>query len=85
LVSSLDLVFCMQTAVAHLGGALGVPTMVCVPKYSQWRYGNAQSSIPWYNSLKILRQVNGHWDFDKIGTQIASHFGRVQEDTRIAA
>lgn len=74
LVASLDMVFCMQTAVAHLGGALGVPTWVCVPPTSQWRYGAAGETVPWYNSVRVLRQSGGVWDLEGIGRQIAERF-----------
>ena len=74
LVASLDMVFCVQTAVAHLGGALGVPTWVCVPPTSQWRYGSKGEDVPWYKSVRVLRQVNKTWDFKAIGRQIAEHF-----------
>jgi len=46
LVDSLDMVFCIQTAVAHLGGALGKTTWVAVPPISQWRYGPVGESVP---------------------------------------
>ena len=78
LVASLDLVFCIQTAVAHLGGAMGVPTWVCVPPISQWRYSTEGDSIPWYRDLRVIRQ-NGDWDFNKIGGDIAAHFRSVSE------
>lgn len=55
LVNACDLVICMQTAVAHLAGALGKECWVFLPKNSQWRYGSA-GSIPWYKSVKVLRQ-----------------------------
>jgi tetratricopeptide (TPR) repeat protein len=74
LVASLDMVFCMQTAVAHLGGALGVPTWVCVPPFSQWRYGTSGDSIPWYKSVKVIRQRNDKWDFNLLGDAIATNF-----------
>jgi ADP-heptose:LPS heptosyltransferase len=62
LVASLDYVVCMQTAVAHTAGALGVPVTVLVPVASQWRYGTAHDSIPWYKSLRIIRQrKTGQW------------------------
>lgn len=62
LVASLDYVVCMQTAVAHTAGALGVPVTVLVPVASQWRYGTAHDSIPWYKSLRIIRQrKSGQW------------------------
>jgi hypothetical protein len=85
MVSSLDMVFCMQTAVAHLGGGLGVPTWVCVPPISQWRYANHKDRIPWYSSMRVIRQENGHWNFTKIGGEIAAHFGVVQGAAREAA
>lgn len=85
LVASLDLVFCIQTAVAHLGGALGVPTWVCVPPISQWRYSVEGDSIPWYRDLKVIRQHNGEWNFNELGESIAAHFGKLPEAKRNAA
>jgi tetratricopeptide (TPR) repeat protein len=62
LIASLDRVVCIQTAVAHTAGALGIPVTVLVPKASQWRYGTARERIPWYDSLRIIRQSkNGEW------------------------
>lgn len=55
LVAACDLVVTMQTAVAHLAGALGVPCWVMVPSNSQWRYGESTDSIPWYKSLRIFK------------------------------
>lgn len=55
LVAACDLVITMQTAIAHLAGALGVPVWVMVPSNSQWRYGEAQESLPWYKSLRIFK------------------------------
>ena len=77
LVASLDMVFCMQTAVAHLGGALGVPTWVCVPPISQWRYGSTETSVPWYDCVRVIRQHRkGEWDMGVIGGEMAAHFGQ---------
>lgn len=60
LVAACDMVITMQTAVAHTAGALGVPVWVMVPKNSQWRYGEAKESLPWYKSLRIFK-ANGDW------------------------
>lgn len=63
LVASLDRVICMQTAVAHLAGALGKDCWVFVAKTSQWRYGETGDSVPWYKSVKVYRQKKlGEWD-----------------------
>ena len=55
LVSEVDMVICIQTAVAHLSGALGKECLVLLPKNSQWRYGS-YGDIPWYSSVKVFRQ-----------------------------
>lgn len=74
LVASLDMVFCMQTSVAHLATAMGVKTWVCVPPKSQWRYGSKGDTIPWYKSMRVIRQVKDKWDFATIGAELASQF-----------
>jgi len=62
LVASLDLVITMQTAVAHLAGALGIPCIVFVPDGGQWRYGTAEKdTIPWYRSVQVIHQ-RGDWN-----------------------
>jgi tetratricopeptide (TPR) repeat protein len=62
LVSALDRVITIQTAVAHLAGALGKPVDVFVPRNSQWRYLESGERMPWYKTLRIIRQsVRGHW------------------------
>lgn len=62
LVASLDLVICMQTAVAHLAGSLGVPCIVFVPDTGQWRYGFPEEEVtPWYKSVTVIHQ-RGNWD-----------------------
>jgi len=60
LIAALDQVLCMQTAVAHTAGALGIPVTVLLPKATTWRYGHGDS-IPWYHSLRIVRQTHGQW------------------------
>lgn len=56
LVAELDLVICIQTAVAHLAGALGKECWVLLPKNSQWRYGMSGETMPFYKSLRVFRQ-----------------------------
>ena len=57
LVSCLDLVISVDTSVAHLAGALGVPTWVLVPFCPDWRWMTAfPDTTPWYESLRLYRQ-----------------------------
>jgi hypothetical protein len=63
LVSQLDRVISVDTAVVHLAGALGKECIVMLHKYSQWRYGDTLTTMPWYKSLSVVRQgVPMQWD-----------------------
>lgn len=57
LVSALDVVVSVDNSTVHLAGALGVKTLVLLPVYSEWRWGNAESGTsPWYLSVALMRQ-----------------------------
>jgi len=56
LVSALDLVISVTTAIVHLSGALGKAVWVLVPATPEWRYMSAGSSMPWYPSARLFRQ-----------------------------
>ena len=60
LVSALDLVVSVCTAVIHLGGALGRPVWVLAPTSPEWRYLREGDSMPWYPSVKLFRQSEPH-------------------------
>jgi len=63
LVSALDLVISVCTAVIHLGGALGRPVWVMAPFSPEWRYGITGEDMPWYPSVRVHRQpAYGNWD-----------------------
>lgn len=65
LIAACDYVLCIQTAVAHTAGALGVPVTVLLPTATTWRYGLKHDTIPWYRSLRIIRQSQaGSWSHD---------------------
>ncbi len=59
LVSALDLVISVQTAVVHLAGALGKPAWVLVSSAPEWRYMLRGEDMPWYPSVRIFRQRHG--------------------------
>lgn len=56
LVTSLDLVISVCTALVHLTGALGKPAWVMVPATPEWRYLRKGRSMPWYPSVRLFRQ-----------------------------
>lgn len=55
-VSQLDLLISVDTAVAHLGGALGRPVWLMLPQSPDWRWLTAGSRSPWYPSMRLFRQ-----------------------------
>lgn len=57
LVSALDVVVSVDNSTVHIAGALGVRTLLLLPVYSEWRWGNQPSGVSsWYQSLELIRQ-----------------------------
>jgi Flp pilus assembly protein TadD len=62
LISGLDLVIGVDTAVIHLAGALGKPVWLLNRFASDWRWGVSAQTTPWYPTLRIFRQREpGDW------------------------
>jgi tetratricopeptide (TPR) repeat protein len=62
LVSQLDLVISVDTAVAHLAGAMGVPVWLLLPVGSDWRWLLNRDDTRWYPTMRLFRQqAYGAW------------------------
>ncbi len=62
LIESLDLVISVDTAVAHLAGALGKPVLVLQRYSPDFRWLLDRDDSPWYPSARLFRQPQrGDW------------------------
>jgi Glycosyltransferase family 9 (heptosyltransferase) len=61
-MSMLDLVICVDTMVAHLAGALGIPVWTLLHDECDWRWMRERSDSPWYPTMRLFRQrESGNW------------------------
>jgi hypothetical protein len=62
-ILALDLVVTVDTMVAHLAGALGVPVWTLLHHAADWRWMLARADSPWYPTMMLFRQSRaGDWD-----------------------
>jgi Flp pilus assembly protein TadD len=62
LVDTLDLIIAVDTAVAHLAGALGKPVWLLSRFDACWRWGTERDDSPWYPTMRLFRQTApGDW------------------------
>jgi hypothetical protein len=62
LIQALDVVVSVDTAVAHLSGALGKPVFTLVTNASDWRWNRNSQKTVWYDSMRVIRQKKqGDW------------------------
>lgn len=55
IIRTCDLIVTVDTGVAHLAGALGVPTWVILPGFSAWYYLTGTFTAPFYPSMRLFR------------------------------
>lgn len=62
-LSAMDLVITVDTAVAHLAGALGIPALLLLAHEPDWPWLLERDDSPWYPTLRLYRQqVPGDWE-----------------------
>lgn len=62
LMANLDLIITIDTSVAHLAGAMGLPTWLLVKYAPDWRWGLNRRDCPWYPAMRLYHQPTpGDW------------------------
>jgi hypothetical protein len=62
IISHLDLIISIDTAVAHLSGAMGKPVWILIPRMADWRWMLEREDSPWYPTMRLFRQKSaGDW------------------------
>ncbi len=82
-LTCVDLLITSDSAIAHLAGALGVPTWLCLMHEPDWRWMQSGSTTPWYASMRLFRQpTRSNWEpvYGEVAKALASlpprHFNR---------
>lgn len=68
-IAEMDLVITVDSAVAHLAGAMGKPVWVLLPAAADWRWMRGRADSPWYPSARLFRQTS-HGDWVEVVTQV---------------
>jgi tetratricopeptide (TPR) repeat protein len=71
LTQSLDLIITVDTAMAHLAGALGKPVWVMSRRHSDWRWLVGRDDSPWYPTMRVFTQPR-HGDWDAVIAAVAA-------------
>lgn len=74
-ICDLDLVISVDTASAHLVGALGRPGWILLPWSADPRWLRNRSTSPWYPSLTLLRQPS-HGNWEGLVSKVLGRFSR---------
>ena len=70
-----DLVITVDTAAAHLAGAMGRPVWVLVPFAPDWRWTLQGETTPWYPTARLFRQTALE-DWDGVIARVAAELAR---------
>ena len=71
-MQALDLIISIDSAPAHLAGALGIPVWVLLTRIPDWRWGLEREESAWYPSMRLFRERDG-WPevFARVATALA--------------
>ena len=80
-IENLDLVISVDTAVAHLAGAMGKPIWTLIPFAPDWRWLLNREDSPWYPTMRLFRQTSiDDWEsvIDFVSYELRKKFLKLQ-------
>jgi ADP-heptose:LPS heptosyltransferase len=78
LIAGLDLTISVDTAVAHLAGAMGRPVWTLLPYVADWRWEPDESASRWYPTMRLFRQRH-RGDWGEVLVRVAGELRRAAE------
>ena len=82
-IAGLDLLITVDTAVAHLAGALNVPVWILLAAVPDMRWGLQSNTTPWYRSARLYRQVVGR-EWGPVIELVGADLQRMTEQRKVA-
>ncbi|MBS0643162.1 MAG: hypothetical protein JSS43_25130 [Proteobacteria bacterium] len=83
LIAGLDLVIAVDTAIAHLAGAMGKPVWILLHVAPDWRWQADRTDSPWYPTARLFRLAPAEWvdrDQKQARRRRASHVAHAADD-----
>jgi len=83
IIKNLDLVITVDSAIAHLAGALGAPVWLALATIVDWRWMFGREDSPWYPTMRLFRQSRlGDWAsvFERMAAEVSKlvHGGSIE-------
>ncbi len=78
-IANMDLVISVDTAVAHLAGAMAKPVWILIPFVADWRWLLDRDDSPWYPTARLFRQQTPQrWDdvFKRVADELQAWVGQ---------
>ncbi|MBF0613874.1 MAG: tetratricopeptide repeat protein [Magnetococcales bacterium] len=84
IIAHLDLVICVDTAIAHLCGALGKPCWVLLPAMgTDWRWLDERSDSPWYPGVMRLFRQQKNNDWTDVISRVSTELTRLTHSRQV--
>lgn len=74
----MDLIITVDTAVAHLAGALGRSVWLLLPYATDWRWICGRRDSIWYPTMKIFKQPKP-FDWNSVAQEVVKEFAKIRE------